>query len=365
MRLSFKHVSKRFMTMRGAVDAVRDISLEVEDSEFFAILGPSGCGKSTLLNLAAGLEKPTAGEIRFDDRVVASSERRIFLPPRDRNVAMVFQSYALYPHLNVFENIAFPLRIAREKDTHIKMAVKRAAEMLGIEDLLERKPAELSGGQRQRVSIARALVRRPEVFLLDEPLSNLDAQLRTGTRAELKRLQRELKITTLYVTHDQTEAMTLGDRIALLKDGSLMQAGTPEEMYEQPKTSFAATFIGSPPMNLVPAQIKEKDSQVILSFGDATVILPGKKAEQAKQLRKQQVLLGIRPEHISLSSEASDQTLSGIVTAIEPLGREALLHISTECCDILVLTSEKDLRTDERVFVCFDPNRVHLFGPGQ
>jgi multiple sugar transport system ATP-binding protein len=353
------------LTMRGAVDAVRDISLEVEDSEFFAILGPSGCGKSTLLNLAAGLERPTAGEICFDDRVVASSESRIFLPPRDRNVAMVFQSYALYPHLNVYDNIAFPLRIAREKDTQIKKAVKRAAEMLGIENLLERKPAELSGGQRQRVSIARALVRRPEVFLLDEPLSNLDAQLRTGTRAELKRLQRELKITTLYVTHDQTEAMTLGDRIALLKDGSLVQAGTPKEMYEQPRTAFAATFIGSPPMNLVPAQIKEKDSRITLAFSDATVILPGERAEQIKQLRKQQVLLGIRPEHVTLRSEASNQTLLGTVTAIEPLGREALLHISTECCNILVLTTQKDLKIDERVHVCFDPNRVHLFGPKQ
>ena len=362
MRLTFQHVSKRFMTMRGAVDAVRDISLEVEDGELFAVLGPSGCGKSTLLNLAAGLERPTAGEIRFDDRIVASPKRRIFLPPRNRNVAMVFQSYALYPHLNVFENIAFPLQIAREKDAHIKKAVKKAAEMLGIEDLHERKPAELSGGQRQRVSIARALVRRPEVFLLDEPLSNLDAQLRTGTRAELKRLQRELKITTLYVTHDQTEAMTLGDRIALLKDGSLVQAGTPEEMYEQPKTSFAATFIGSPPMNLVPAQIKEKDGRIALAFGDATVVLPGEKAEQAKQLKKQQVLMGIRPEHVTLCSEAGSQTLSGTVTAIEPLGREALLHVSTECCNILVLTIEKDLKTGERVHVCLDPNRVHLFG---
>jgi multiple sugar transport system ATP-binding protein len=177
--------------------------------------------------------------------------------------------------------------------------------------------------------------------------------------------QRELKITTLYVTHDQTEAMTLGDRIALLKDGSLVQAGTPEEMYEQPKTSFAATFIGSPPMNLVPAKVKEKDNQITLAFGDATVVLPREKAEQAKQLKKQQVIMGIRPEHVTLRSEASDQTLSGTVTAIEPLGREALLHISTKCRDILVLTPEKDRKPDERVHVCFEPNSVHLFGSEQ
>ncbi|MCK4605339.1 MAG: ABC transporter ATP-binding protein, partial [Deltaproteobacteria bacterium] len=176
---------------------------------------------------------------------------------------------------------------------------------------------------------------------------------------------RELKITTLYVTHDQTEAMTLGDRIALLKDGSLVQAGTPGEMYGQPKTTFAATFIGSPPMNLIPARVKEKDNQITLAFGDAAVILPREKAEQAKHLKKQQVLMGIRPEHVTLRSEASDQTLSGTVTAIESLGREALLHISTKCCHILVLTPKKDLKSDERVRVCFDPNRVHLFGSKQ
>jgi multiple sugar transport system ATP-binding protein len=365
MKLTFNHLSKRFITMRGVVDAVCDVSLEIEEGEFFVLLGPSGCGKSTLLNLTAGLEKPTTGEILFDDQVVAAPAKGIFLPPRERNVAMVFQSYALYPHLNVFDNIAFPLRVAKEKDGTVNASVEKAARMLGIKNLLGRKPAELSGGQRQRVSIARAVVRRPEVFLLDEPLSNLDAQLRTATRGELKLLQRELNITTLYVTHDQTEAMTLGDRIALLKDGSLVQVGTPEQMYEEPKTPFAATFIGSPPMNLIRARVKEEKGHIALTFDNATVILPPEKADQVKLMKKQQVLMGIRPEHVSLVPAGGGQTLLGTVKTIEPLGREVLLHVSTECCDILVLSPEKDFRTNDTLHVSFDPHRVHVFDAEQ
>lgn len=363
MRLTLRNLSKRFITMRGPVDAVRNVSLDIKDGEFFVLLGPSGCGKSTLLNLVAGLEKPTAGEICFDEQIVAAPDKGVFSPPRKRNVAMVFQSYALYPHLNVFENIAFPLRVAKEKDADIKVAVTEAAGMLGIGKLLERKPAELSGGQRQRVSIARAIVRRPVVFLLDEPLSNLDAQLRTSTRIELKRLQEELKITTLYVTHDQVEAMALGDRIALLKNGALVQVGTPEVMYEQPKTCFAATFIGSPPMNLLPAQVKEEKGQCTLALGSTTVVLPPEKAEQVKQLGKQQVSVGIRAEHLTLHSQAESRRLSGTVTAIEPLGREVLLHVSTGCGKILVLVAEEAVATGDTVHLSFDPSRVHVFDP--
>lgn len=361
MKLTLQDLGKRFITVRGPVDAVRGVSLHVQDAEFFVLLGPSGCGKSTLLNLVAGLEKPTSGEISFNEQVVAAPRRGIFLPPRKRNVAMVFQSYALYPHLNVFDNIAFPLRVTKEKDADIRVAVTGAAEMLGIETVLERKPAELSGGQRQRVSIARALVRRPEVFLLDEPLSNLDAQLRTHTRAGLKRLQRKFGVTTVYVTHDQTEAMTLGDRIALLKDGSLVQLGTPEEMYEQPQTSFVATFIGSPPMNLIRAQVKEEKGLTTLAFGAAAVILPPEKINQVKQLHKSQVLLGIRPEHVTLCREADGPALSGTVTAIEPLGREILVHVGTDCGEILVLSAEKALKVDETAHLSFDSNRIHVF----
>ncbi|MEJ2282406.1 MAG: ABC transporter ATP-binding protein, partial [Desulfobacterales bacterium] len=236
MELTLHHISKGFNSLRGKVTAVHDVSLDIRDGEFFVLLGPSGCGKSTLLNLVAGLERPSAGEIRFAGETVAAAQKHVFLPPRKRNVAMVFQSYALYPHLKVFDNIAFPLRVTKDRRQDIQNAVKITARMLDIENLLERKPAELSGGQRQRVAIARALVRRPRLFLLDEPLSNLDAQLRTRMRVELKNLQRKLNITTLYVTHDQTEAMTLGDRIALLREGSLIQVGTPEEMYARPQT---------------------------------------------------------------------------------------------------------------------------------
>ena len=258
MILSFHAVSKTFLSLRGPVPAVRDVDLLVEDGELFVLLGPSGCGKSTVLNLAAGLERPTSGEIRFDGGIVASRERRIFVPPGKRNVAMVFQGYALYPHLNVRENIAFPLRVAGEARGEIDRAVARTASMLGIGELLKSRPSELSGGQRQRVAIARALVRRPRLFLLDEPLSNLDASLRTATRVELRRLQRSLEVTTLYVTHDQTEAMTLGDRIALLRDGSVLQVGTPRDLYENPRTPFAASFIGPYPMNLLSAASRRK-----------------------------------------------------------------------------------------------------------
>jgi len=365
MKLTLRSLSKRFITMRGPVDAVRNVSLDIKEGEFFVLLGPSGCGKSTLLNLVAGLEKPTTGEICFNEQVVAAPEKGIFLPPRKRNVAMVLQSYALYPHLNVFENIAFPLRVAKEKDADIRIAVGEAAMMLGIEKLLERRPAELSGGQRQRVSIARAIVRRPVVFLLDEPLSNLDAQLRTSTRTELKRLQRELEITTLYVTHDQVEAMSLGDRIALLKNGALVQVGTPEVMYEHPKTCFAATFIGSPPMNLIPARVKEEKGQCALALGGTAVVLPPEKAEQVKHLEKRRVSVGVRPEHLTLHNQPKSQRLSGTVIAIEPLGREVLLHVSTECGEILVLGPEKDLTTGDTIHVSFDPRRIHVFDPRQ
>ncbi|MEJ2428386.1 MAG: ABC transporter ATP-binding protein [Deltaproteobacteria bacterium] len=265
MNITFKSLQKTFFTLRGKVEALKSIDLEIGQGEFFILLGPSGCGKTTTLNLAAGLERPTAGEIRFADKIVSSPEKKIFVSPKERNVAMVFQSYALYPHLNVFENIAFPLRVAKERD--IAEPVRNTAHMLDIENLLERKPAELSGGERQRVAIARALVRDPDLFLLDEPLSNLDTQLRTTMRAELKRLQRNTGVTTIYVTHDQTEAMTLGDRIGLFREGRLIQVGTPDNLYNSPQTPFAATFVGSPPMNLIPAEIKKEGDTMLIAYG--------------------------------------------------------------------------------------------------
>jgi ABC-type sugar transport system ATPase subunit len=361
MKIRFVSCAKEFSTTRGPVEALRGVDLEVQEGEFFIFLGPSGCGKSTLLNLTAGLEKLSLGEIHFDEQIVDSPGKRIFVPCKERNVAMVFQSYALYPHLDVAGNIAFPLQVAKEDKKKIRKAVREVADLLQIGNLLDRKPAELSGGQRQRVAIARALVRRPRAFLLDEPLSNLDVQLRTETRAELKQLQRKFGITTLYVTHDQTEAMTLGDRIALLRDGSLLQVGTPQEMYEKPETPFAATFIGSPPMNLFRAEVTEQQGGISVVFGGVRLRVPEEKKEL---LRKPRVLLGIRPEHISLKPEAAGQgPLPGLVQAVEPLGRENLYHVGTECGDLLVLGSGERFDVGQKVFLSLDAKRLHFFEP--
>jgi multiple sugar transport system ATP-binding protein len=364
MKTAFVSCDKQFRTARGMVKALRKVDLEVRDGEFFIFLGPSGCGKSTLLNVTAGLEGLTGGEIHFNDQIVDSPARKIFVPSRERNVAMVFQSYALYPHLNVFRNIAFPLRVAKEEKRKTRQAVNEVAKLLHIENLFERKPGELSGGQRQRVAIARALVRRPRAFLLDEPLSNLDVQLRTDTRTELKQLQRKFGITTLYVTHDQTEAMTLGDRIALLKDGSLIQVGTPQEMYDKPATSFAATFIGSPPMNLFPAEVTEQKGRIAVVFSGVTLRIVDEKKELLAGIRKPRFLLGIRPEHITLRPAPEGQgTLSGVVKTVEPMGREDLYHVGTECGDLLVLGSEESFGVDQRVYLSFDGHRLHFFPP--
>lgn len=365
MKLTLETCGKRFATIRGFVHAVRNISLEIGDSELFILLGPSGCGKSTLLNLVAGLEGLTKGEIRFGDRIVDSPEKGLFVPVKERNVAMVFQSYALYPHLNVFKNIAFPLEVAKKKTGEIKKAVRDIARMLEIEELLGGKPAELSGGQRQRVAIARALVRRPEVFLLDEPLSNLDVQLRASTRAELKRLQRELKITTIYVTHDQTEAMTLGDRIALLRKGALVQVGTPEELYQRPKTPFAATFVGSPPMNLIPAEVVEEKGRPLLTVDSVLMELPERERDWVRRLGKRKVLLGIRPEHIVISESSGKRTISGTLETVEPLGREYLLHIRVPWGNLLVLSEKKKAERGECVGLSIDPEHMRLYDPDQ
>ena len=244
--ISIKHLVKRF----GRVEAVSDVSLQIADGEFLVLLGPSGCGKSTILRVVAGLEDADAGEIVIGGRLVN------FIDPVRRNVAMVFQNYALYPHMTVYKNIAFPLQIAKQGKEDVGRAVDRAAAMLGLENLLQRLPGELSGGQRQRVALARAIVREPQAFLMDEPLSNLDAQLRIQTRLELIQLHQRLGITTVYVTHDQIEAMTMGDRIAVMSEGVLQQIGTPQEVYRRPANVFVATFLGAPPMNLIGGELE-------------------------------------------------------------------------------------------------------------
>jgi multiple sugar transport system ATP-binding protein len=361
MKITFASCVKQFATQRGSVDALRGIDLEVEEGELFVFLGPSGCGKSTLLNLTAGLEKLSLGEIRFDEEVVDSPEKRLFVPARDRNIAMVFQSYALYPHLNVFRNISFPLEVAKEKKAKRQRAVRGVAELLKIANLLDRKPAELSGGQRQRVAIARALVRRPRAFLLDEPLSNLDVQLRADTRAELKQLHRKLNITTLYVTHDQTEAMTLGDRIALLREGTLVQIGTPREMYEKPRTPFAASFIGSPPMNLFPADVKWENEKAALVSGDVRLSVPDEKTRELEKMKRGRILVGVRPEHLSVQGEGDNGILEGVVKVVEPMGREDLLHLATPFGELLALNSQETYKAGRKVRLSFEGERLHFF----
>lgn len=341
MKLRLINLTKKFMSLRGIVTAVNDIELEIKEGEFFVLLGPSGCGKSTVLNLVAGLEKPTSGEIWFGERLAASGEKRICLTPKERNVAFVFQSYALYPHLSVFENIAFPLRVTGEDTARIKESVERVGSMLRISNLLAVRPGELSGGQRQRVAIARAIVRHPNIFLLDEPLSNLDAQLRASTRDELKRLQRELGVTTIYVTHDQVEALTLGDRIALLKDGRLEQIGTPEELYEKPVNVFAAKFIGSPSMN-------------IFESGSST--------------------FGIRPEDIHITRLDSfpqmgegngvfhvDRPFKAKIDLIESMGRERLIHLVVGGQRFSALTADARFKEGELVELELDLKKLHIF----
>jgi len=369
MKLKLVGLTKKFTSLRGNVRAVDGIDLEIQDNEFFVLLGPSGCGKSTVLNLIAGLEKPTGGEIWFDDRVVASTEKKIFLTPKERNVAFVFQSYALYPHLSVFENIAFPLRIIGEDVTKIKESVKRVGSMLEISNLFFVRPGELSGGQRQRVAIARAIVRHPNVFLLDEPLSNLDAQLRVSTRDELKRLQQRLGVTTIYVTHDQVEAMTLGDRIALLKDGRVEQIGTPDQLYESPESEFAAKFIGSPPMNIFKAEVSEEGEEFYIIIGGEKIRMPDDKAPLPLKgwlglaggrgwLRS--CTFGIRPEDIHITRKC-EGVLKAKIDLIEPMGRERLFHITINEHRFSLLTTDTGFKQGELVDVEFDLKKLHIF----
>ena len=361
MRVRLVDVTKKFVSLRGEVFAVNRINLEIKDGEFFVLLGPSGGGKSTLLNLVAGLEKLSAGEIWFDEKLVNSAKGGVFLTPKERNVAFVFQSYALYPHLNVFENIAFPLRIRGGQKITIKQSVEKAANTLKISDLLFAKPKELSGGQRQRVAIARAIVRQPSLFLLDEPLSNLDPQLRLSTRRELKELQHKLGITTVYVTHDQLEAMSIGDRIAIIRDGGLVQVGTPDELYEKPKNPFVATFIGAPGMNLIETSVQEENGIYWIRLGNKRISLPQNRKNDFEKFVSKTCILGIRPEHIKINPFQTEQSFRARIKSIESLGRDELVQVSIDDVDILVLTNEPGLEKDEVVDIEFDLSKLQIF----
>ncbi len=306
--VSLSKIVKRF----GAIEVVHGIDLDVAEQEFVVLVGPSGCGKSTTLRMVAGLEEISDGELTIDGRYMNR------VAPKDRDVAMVFQNYALYPHLNVAENMAFGLRIRRVPNAEIKQIIADTAEILGLTNYLDRRPADLSGGQRQRVAMGRAIVRHPKVFLFDEPLSNLDAKLRTQMRAEIKRLHKRLGATSIYVTHDQVEAMTLADRIVVMNDGSIEQIGTPMELFNNPVNTFVAGFLGSPPMNQITGKVTETGAQV----GDTVIQLD----RDLGGLAGRDVVVGIRPEHVSLQPGEGTTPLPISLDLVEPLGSEALLH---------------------------------------
>jgi multiple sugar transport system ATP-binding protein len=352
-----KHLVKRF----GKVEAVSDVSLRIADGEFLVLLGPSGCGKSTILRVVAGLEDADSGEIVIAGRLVN------FIDPVKRNVAMVFQNYALYPHMTVFRNIAFPLEIAKRPKNEIDGAVRRAAGILGLEELLQRYPGQLSGGQRQRVALARAIVREPHAFLMDEPLSNLDAQLRIQTRLELIQLHARLGITTMYVTHDQVEAMTMGDRIAVMNQGVLQQIGTPQDVYRRPTNVFVATFLGAPPMNLIDGAVahdgggwrfRGQDIDVPLS----TEVLSPPELEHEIEARGD-VKLGLRPEHIRIGPPSQDGGFPGRVRFLEPVGSDLYLSVEAGGTTVQVRTDpDSPAQPDDNVTLLFDAWRVHVFG---
>ena len=343
------------------VVAVNDFNLDIADKEFIVFVGPSGCGKSTTLRMIAGLEDISGGTVEIDGVVVND------LQPRDRNIAMVFQNYALYPHLTVFENMAFSLRLKKMPQDEVYNRVTRAAEILGITEYLTRKPRALSGGQRQRVAIGRAMVRDSKVFLMDEPLSNLDAKLRNQMRAEIILLRQQLDTTFIYVTHDQTEAMTLGDRIVIMKDGFIQQVGTPEEVFDRPSNLFVAEFIGAPKMNIIKTNLIIEDGEYYVTPFGSKILVDGITGEllREKNIPEGDVLLGVRPEHISLAPEAAEDTINGTVLVNEMMGSELHLHVKIDdTTKIIARTPTVNLAHDERVQLK-NGFPIHLTFPGK
>jgi len=340
----------------GDVKAVDNVNLSLGDGEFFALLGPSGCGKTTTMLTIAGIYKPTSGNVYFDEKIVND------LPPKDRNVGMVFQSYALYPHMKIFDNIAFPLKLKRMQSDEITRRVKKIAEFVGISELLDRKPGELSGGQQQRAALARALVKEPSLFLMDEPLSNLDAKLRVTMRGELKRLQKDLGITTVYVTHDQVEAMTMSDRVAIMDRGRVMQVGSATELYNKPENMFVAGFIGSPPMNFIDCLTEERDGMLHLNAGAFTIDIP-RDVEMTLRERAltSEVVLGIRPEDVSIQQKGLLKGIDAEIYLVEPLGREVLVTLRVGDVPLRALTDRIWTDIGGKVRINFNMQRIHIF----
>ena len=357
--ISLKNINK---TYPNGYVAVKDFSLEIADKEFIIFVGPSGCGKSTTLRMIAGLEEITAGELWIGDKLVNDVE------PKDRDIAMVFQNYALYPHMSVYDNMAFGLKLRKTPKDQIDKLVQEAAKILGIEPLLDRKPKALSGGQRQRVAMGRAIVRNPKVFLMDEPLSNLDAKLRVQMRIEISKLHQKLQTTIIYVTHDQTEAMTLGTRIVVMKDGLVQQVDTPINLYNQPNNIFVATFIGSPQMNMIEAKVVKSGADVLLSFGGNSIKLPEVKAKKVIELgyENKTVVFGIRPEDVKdeemFISNSPDSVIEASVKVYELLGAEVYLYFTVDQFDITARVNPRTTaRPGDTIKLAFDLAKLHIF----
>ena len=362
--VSLKNVKKIY---DNKVTAVHDFNLEIADKEFIVLVGPSGCGKSTTLRMVAGLEDISEGDL------IIGGKRMNDVEPKDRDIAMVFQSYALYPHMTVYENMAFALKLRKVPKEEIDKKVREAAAILDITQYLERKPKALSGGQRQRVAIGRAIVRDPQVFLMDEPLSNLDAKLRNQMRAEIIKLRQRINTTFIYVTHDQTEAMTLGDRIVIMKDGFIQQIGTPQEVFDRPANLFVAGFIGSPQMNFFDGQLSKQGGKYQIHVGEAVMELSDKAqkilTEKGESDRK--VVVGVRPEHISFASVAGPHTIASKVDVSEMMGSEVYLHVNAVGRDVVLRVPTVDLPEEHRAGIpygteinfTFRPELIHLFNP--
>lgn len=357
--VKLKNIYKRYP---GGVTAVNDFNMEIEDKEFIILVGPSGCGKTTTLRMIAGLEDISEGEMYIGDKLVND------VAPKDRDIAMVFQNYALYPHMTVFDNMAFGLKLRKIPKDEIKRRVHEAAKILDIEHLLDRRPRALSGGQRQRVALGRAIVREPKVFLMDEPLSNLDAKLRVQMRTEINKLHQKLQTTFIYVTHDQTEALTMGTRIVVMKDGYVQQINTPQALYERPCNMFVAGFIGSPQMNFINARVERRGDEIHLLFGKHDIKLPEGKAKKldGTDYIGKEVIMGIRPESLhdepAFMEQMSDSVVDAKVELVENLGSETYLYLIIEEVDFTARVNPRTkARAGDAIKIAFDTNRIHLF----
>lgn len=352
-----------FKVYPGDVTAVRDVNLEIHDKEFVVLVGPSGCGKSTTLRMIAGLEEISSGTIDIDGRVVND------VPPKDRDIAMVFQNYALYPHMSVYKNMAFGLKLRGFPKAEIDQRVRQAAEILNITEYLERKPKALSGGQRQRVAVGRAIVRQPKAFLFDEPLSNLDAKMRVQMRMEISKLHHQLQSTMIYVTHDQVEAMTMGDRIVVMKDGVIQQVDAPLKIYESPANRFVASFIGSPPMNFFEGTLSQRADGLYFTEGNFSVKVDARHAKALLEAKQEQVVLGIRPENIQDSvfavNPSPDSLIKAKVEVVEPMGAEVFLYLSVGVHNFIArVDGHESAHVNQEVTMVFDMERASFFKPG-